>query len=61
MVLATVIFFILAILTILFIVLTIINIINDGDVGGALAVFFVICGILTIASFITPYSTNVFF
>ena len=61
MVLATVIFFILAILTILFIVLTIINIINDGDVGGALVVFITICMLITIGTFLTPYSTNIFF
>ena len=61
MVFGTVMFFIFAILTILFVVLTIINIINDGDLGGALTIFIVICSAITVGSLFTSYSTNIFF
>lgn len=61
MVFATVIFFIFAILTISFIVLIIINTINDEDFGGALAILFACCLLVTISRFLCPYSTNIFF
>lgn len=61
MVFGTVIFFIFAILTILFIVLTIISTVNAEDCSGALFVFTIVCIAITIASIVTPYSTDIFF
>lgn len=61
MVFGTVMFFIFAILTILFVILTIINIINEGDGNGVLTVLIVLFSAIAIGTFLTPYSTNIFF
>ena len=61
MILETIMFFIFAILTILFVILTIISIVNNEDFSGVLGIFIAICGAMTIGSFFTPYSKNIFF